>query len=219
MDAVVSFETLEHFFEHDRFIAEVARVLRPAGCLIVSSPERDVYSPSGSPANPHHVLELSSNELEALLRKTFSHVQVLSQRPMIGSAIISDRALGGQAITFERRGARHFEQNHGLPRPPYVIAIASREPLPPISESLFIESSEVGQVLSTVAAFDALREELARIREASISKEVATRLESDLEAARTERDALRAALRRKATPMSKAAGVADLEILMRRSWV
>ncbi len=34
LDVVVSFETLEHFFEHNQFLAEVKRVLRPQGRLI-----------------------------------------------------------------------------------------------------------------------------------------------------------------------------------------
>ena len=49
VDAVVSFETIEHLWEHNQFLAEVRRVLRPGGWLIVSSPERDSFtSPSGA---------------------------------------------------------------------------------------------------------------------------------------------------------------------------
>ena len=115
VDAVVSFETLEHFFEHERFIAEVRRVLRPGGRLILSSPERDAYSPPGSVANPYHVHELSRIELEALLRPAFSHVQVLLQRPMLGSVLVADdRGSVSQTLTFERRGNNHFGGKRGL---------------------------------------------------------------------------------------------------------
>src|SRR5438046_354833 len=41
VDAVVSFETIEHFYEHEAFVAEVKRVLRPNGFFIVSSPETE----------------------------------------------------------------------------------------------------------------------------------------------------------------------------------
>jgi len=41
VDIVVSFETIEHLYEHDEFLGEVRRVLRPGGRFVVSTPERD----------------------------------------------------------------------------------------------------------------------------------------------------------------------------------
>ena len=79
VDAVVSFETIEHFYEHDAFIAEVRRVLRPGGLFIVSSPDRDVYSPTGASANPYHVRELTRLEFESLLLGTFSNMVMLAR--------------------------------------------------------------------------------------------------------------------------------------------
>ena len=61
--AVVSFETIEHFDRQDDFLREVRRVLRPDGSFIVSTPDRDVYSPAGSPANPFHVHELNRSRI------------------------------------------------------------------------------------------------------------------------------------------------------------
>ena len=90
VDAVVSFETIEHLYEHDQFLAEVRRVLRPGGRFIISSPERDIYSPSGSSANPYHVRELTRAEFSALLRDSFAHVRLLGQRPMLGSVLVSE---------------------------------------------------------------------------------------------------------------------------------
>ena len=156
VDAVVSFETLEHFFEHDRFIAEVRRVLRPGGRLILSSPERDVYSPLGSSANPYHAHELSRSEFEALLQPAFRHIAMILQRPMIGSALVVDGGVGQQrTVTFEKRGDHHYEASRGLPRPPYLIAIASDEPLGNVPNSLFIETSEVGDTLGRAAIMSA----------------------------------------------------------------
>ena len=50
-DAVVSFETIEHFDRQEDFLREVRRVLRPDGSFIASTPDRDIYSPAGTPAN------------------------------------------------------------------------------------------------------------------------------------------------------------------------
>lgn len=81
VDIVVSFETLEHFYEHQVFIAEVRRVLRADGRLLISSPDRDVYSPLNGRVNPFHVHELSRAEFSALLSGSFAHVALYAQRP------------------------------------------------------------------------------------------------------------------------------------------
>ncbi|MGX5831023.1 methyltransferase domain-containing protein [Mesorhizobium sp. 43Arga] len=161
VDVVVSFETLEHFFEHDLFIAEVQRVLRPAGFLILSSPERDVYSPPGSPANPYHVHELSRVEFETLLKGVFRNVLILLQRPLLGSTLIADDEAGiSRTLTFERRGETHYEGSHSLPRPSYNIAVASEAELPSIPNSLFIETSEIGEILAQAKSAAAAHAEL-----------------------------------------------------------
>jgi len=78
-DIVVSFETIEHLYQQDDFLAEVHRVLRPHGILIVSTPDRDVYSPSNSPPNPFHVHELTKEEFATTLARHFRHVTCLSR--------------------------------------------------------------------------------------------------------------------------------------------
>lgn len=149
LDVIVSFETLEHFYEHDQFLAEVRRVLRPTGRLIISSPDRDVYSPPGSAANPYHVRELSRIEFEALLHSFFPHALFLSQRPMLGSALIADDNGGpSRTLTFEKRGERFYEASSGLPRSLYIIAIASKYPVENVPNSLFVETDQIQDALS-----------------------------------------------------------------------
>ena len=84
VDAVVSFETLEHVREHARFMAEVKRVLRPGGKLIVSTPERAVYSARGEPVNKYHLLELTVAEFDSLLRANFRHVSHIKSASHFG---------------------------------------------------------------------------------------------------------------------------------------
>ena len=93
VDIVVSFETIEHFYDHDLFLAEVRRVLRPGGRFVVSSPERDVYSPAAQSPNPYHVRELTRFEFSSLLRQQFQHVTLLGQRPMLGSALVAEEPI------------------------------------------------------------------------------------------------------------------------------
>ena len=77
-DAVCSFETIEHVEEPDAFVAEAARVLRPAGVLLVSTPRAD--ETTVSPANPFHRVELSRADFELLLRRSFEKVELYGQR-------------------------------------------------------------------------------------------------------------------------------------------
>ena len=164
VDAVVSFETIEHFYEHDQFLAEVRRVLRPGGRFIVSSPERDVYSPSGSSANPYHVRELSRAEFSTLLRNSFVQVRLLGQRPVLGSALVSEGDGPGRTLTFEKRGPRHFEASTGLPRPMYFVAVASDRPVANVPDSFYIETAEIGAVLAAAGVAEAASVELQAVR-------------------------------------------------------
>jgi SAM-dependent methyltransferase len=169
LDFVVCFETIEHFYEHDRFLAEVRRVLRPGGRLIVSSPDRDVYSQAGSDANPYHVRELSRAEFEKLLRGAFCEVRIFAQRLMLGSLLVTDEdARPPETLTFEKRGARHFEVSRGLPRAAYCVAVASDRQIDDAPDSIYIETDQIGSVLvravaadAATAAHSAAREELA----------------------------------------------------------
>ena len=61
IDVVVSFETIEHVDDPAVFLRECARVLVPDGLLIVSTPNRPVYSGDGR-RNPFHQLEFDENE-------------------------------------------------------------------------------------------------------------------------------------------------------------
>jgi hypothetical protein len=143
VDAVVSFETIEHFDCHDVFLSEIRRVLRPDGICIISTPDRDVYSPIGTGANPYHVRELNRSEFAALLAGTFRDVQVLQQRALIGSALLAEYSSVAPPLVFDRRGETHFEACAGLPRAPYLVAVASDGELPPLPPSLYIDRGDL----------------------------------------------------------------------------
>jgi GT2 family glycosyltransferase/SAM-dependent methyltransferase len=145
VDVVTSFETLEHFAAHEQFYAELRRVLRPGGVLIISTPERTVYSPDGSAANPYHVRELTQAEFLAGLRAVFPHVGILLQRPMLGSVMLpaSGFPAAGPIASFEQRGPDAFEADTGLPRGLYMVAYASDRPVTLPAASVYIETSQL----------------------------------------------------------------------------
>lgn len=68
VDVVVNFQVIEHLWDQPQFIRECARVLRPAGLLMVSTPNRITFSPGrDTPVNPFHTRELNADELSELL--------------------------------------------------------------------------------------------------------------------------------------------------------
>lgn len=68
VDVVVNFQVIEHLWDQPQFVAECARVLRPGGLLLMSTPNRITFSPGlDTPVNPFHTRELNAVELAELL--------------------------------------------------------------------------------------------------------------------------------------------------------
>jgi SAM-dependent methyltransferase len=66
-DVVASLQVIEHLWDQPAFLAECRRVLRPAGTLLLTTPNRLTFSPGNSALNPFHVRELSAEELVELV--------------------------------------------------------------------------------------------------------------------------------------------------------
>lgn len=78
VDAVVSFETIEHLKQPDVFLAECHRVLVPGGTLIISTPNRPVYH-ERSPANAFHHHEMTLAEFQSALNQKFQTIEMFGQ--------------------------------------------------------------------------------------------------------------------------------------------
>jgi ubiquinone/menaquinone biosynthesis C-methylase UbiE/glycosyltransferase involved in cell wall biosynthesis len=137
VDVVVSFKTLEHLANHQRFISEVRRVLRPSGLFVVGTPDRAVYSAAGAEPNPYPILELTNPEFRSLLQAHFAHVSVLAQRPVVGSLLAAQETQKWRS--YERRGSDIIEATNGLARCRYLLAVATDDVLPEIASSVYLD--------------------------------------------------------------------------------
>ena len=140
IDLVVSFETIEHHDEHKAMMAEIKRVLRPEGVLIISSPDKKEYSILPNYRNPFHVRELFKEEFVDLVRGYFKNLALISQRIVYGSGILPDT--GAFRVT-DYNIKDISRASRGLARARYLIAIASEADRPrPHSRSVPDRSSD-----------------------------------------------------------------------------
>lgn len=135
IDLVVSFETIEHHNQHEEMLAEIKRVLRPDGVLLLSSPDVDIYSNGNGSHNPFHVKELSVSELKDLLGRRFTNVRIFGQKLAYGSIIVPESGTANWT-TFDD-GPMGVEGRSGVPRAVYAIGVASDRQLPELPSGIY----------------------------------------------------------------------------------
>lgn len=121
VDVVVSFETIEHHSEHQEMIREIKRVLKKGGILIISTPDKKIYSDERKYSNPYHVKELYNWEFQNLLTSFFSNVLLFGQEYVYGSSIIYN--LEQKKNVFFKGDFNFLEQLEF--RPKFIVALVS----------------------------------------------------------------------------------------------
>ena len=182
-DCIVSFETLEHLEDHQALMAEFRRVLKPGGFLLISSPDKAVYTDQLQNRNEFHAKELYREELESLLRSHFPAYRLWGQKLLFQSAIWSLEEQPGVAFHQEENGRldSFSSLNHD---PVYFIAVCAADDgcLPTIRQglSLFDDAGEsvyehyYHEIRKNMAAGKLLAEkesELAELRSALEEKQ------------------------------------------------
>lgn len=204
-DVVTCFETIEHVGAQERVVSELARVLRPGGTLLISSPNRGVYPPG----NPFHERELTAAEFEGLLGQAFAHVRLMRQHNWIVSAVLDDEAFSaGAAEDLGMRTGKVVGKEPGQEL--YTLAVCGHSPsaAEPGRLGLLTHGLEVRRWTDELNRRAAQIAELAEVRRALAATE------QELLEARDARSVAMAHLERQTYWLER--GRIDLDAWMRR---
>ena len=204
-DVVISYETIEHVTGEiqESFLKEIRRVLKPDGFLIMSTPNKAVYTDLVKGENAFHVKEFYVDEFDEFLGTCFKHRTVYCQYPEVGYFLAP---AGKEKDDF--RGT--YNKEGKLPKDSrYVIAICSdtemdflqdTERLTAFDDSMYYDLNRIAhekerQILSLKAeaeAYAAQLEENIRAQQEYIKK-----LEHNLDVLKEKRNPLRKLLKRR----------------------
>ncbi len=149
VDLIVSYETIEHHDRHFEMLAEIRRVLRPDGILVISSPNRPIYSEAEGQHNEFHVKELDFDEFDRVIRSQFPATAYFGQRLATGSSIYSlkPHAAAPAPTILADDGHEVSSRPPVLAKPVYFIAVAAARteliPSMPGASALFSESEDL----------------------------------------------------------------------------
>jgi len=92
VEVVISYETIEHINEESqkKFLSEIKRVLRKGGILIISTPDKTIYTDRYSYRNEFHIKEFEKKEFISFLEHYFVNVSCFLQGYEIVDAITKD---------------------------------------------------------------------------------------------------------------------------------
>jgi SAM-dependent methyltransferase/glycosyltransferase involved in cell wall biosynthesis len=157
VDVVVSFETIEHHFEHEAMMLEIKRVLKPGGLLIISCPDKLEYSDKPAYNNIYHVKELYRDEFESLISSHFCKHIIFGQRAAYGSLILQE---GEKCLSETYQIAdKSLEATPGLSNAVYLIAIATDSVIPSVKVGLLDqEFLKINEIVERDVAIENLTE-------------------------------------------------------------
>lgn len=147
VEVVISFETIEHIGEElqKAFLDEIKRVLVPDGILIISTPDKRIYTDESGQMNPFHVREFYRSEFGSFLGQEFANVMIFTQNFEVMSVIGKDDSERYLAI---RRPGNGAAADSGK----YMIAVCSNGEgeLPDISAASIVEEGRYASVMRRI---------------------------------------------------------------------
>lgn len=125
IDVVVSFETIEHIDESSQraFLADIYRVLKEDGILIMSTPNKAEYTDKYNFQNKWHIREFYIEEFVKFLNSKFSKVRLYQQYLEVASFLDCEELVDDRIQYCVKR-------EKYSPTGKYVIAVAGNRELP-----------------------------------------------------------------------------------------
>ncbi len=171
-DVVVSFETLEHLSAQEAMLAEFERVLKPNGFIIISTPDKAIYSDATGYDNPYHVKELYRHEFQALLDEHWPAQQWLGQKMAFFSVLWHQQRNGLSSMDARilgKDGALLAGKIPWVPVYHVVVAAKKAEYLPPVADVHFFADepeSVYGHYHAVIRAHIRAEQELHHLKNA-----------------------------------------------------
>jgi SAM-dependent methyltransferase/glycosyltransferase involved in cell wall biosynthesis len=150
LDVVTCFETLEHFTDHDAFLAAVSRSLTATGLLLISTPDRVVYGIDSGNANPFHKRELTLEEFRTTLANHFTNIGLYGQNLVLTSALgrmegpfyLTEPAVAVMNADLDPVDGEFKGESQATRKPQFFFAVCSNGPLPELEASILLDNSE-----------------------------------------------------------------------------
>lgn len=147
IDVLVSFETIEHVDAviQQKFLSEIKRVLKDDGILIISTPNKAVYSDLHNYSNPFHIKEFYYDEFKTFLESAFRNVEFFRQEFELVS-LLSNHSSG-------RKDVAYFDETgEDISTGKYYVAIASEKSLDniDISSVYYSEADEYEKLIDRI---------------------------------------------------------------------
>ncbi len=182
VDLVVAFEVLEHLADPEALVREAARVVRADGMVLISTPDKAVYSDARGYVNPFHTREFYRDEFAELLGRHFRRTELMRQRICAGSLLQREESGPGIPEVFASPlSGRAGEYQASM----YLLAVCSQREvsLPASPDSVCLDLSnqlirEWHQRLSdTLGEVEKLNDEIRRLGHwaQSLGEEIAGR--------------------------------------------
>jgi ubiquinone/menaquinone biosynthesis C-methylase UbiE len=158
-DLVAGFEVIEHLPDYRSFVSEAARVLKPDGLFIVSTPNQRYYAETRAETgpNPYHRHEFEAGEFESELKAVFAHVCVMVQNRVASFAFYRVKSFWPTDARMDA-SAGSTEDAH------FFIALCSHQPLPEMRSFAFVPKA-TNLLREREEHIRLLQQQLARARE------------------------------------------------------